>query len=283
MSDGQLPLNIYLVRHGESQGNVNRDLYKEVADHAIVLTDKGIKQARDTGAFLAETIKSDMVDAADRVRVWHSSYYRGRQTAFEVVREMGKVLGTNSQLLSYREEPFIIEQKAGLFDGAKGADFARISPDAAADYEKHRKFNGTFYAGVPLGESKLETVLRAKHFLGTVHRDYIKHNIRHVVVVAHGRTIPAYLMALKRYPPEWFDAEKNPGNGWVRHVSGDGAKGYADHGYIHGEAAPLRNPMATQTQLENADKIYMLKPQRPNTLVPMGVKLSDPFEGLNIK
>ena len=37
-------MRIYLVRHGESQGNVDASLYGEMADHAIPLSDAGHEQ-----------------------------------------------------------------------------------------------------------------------------------------------------------------------------------------------------------------------------------------------
>jgi len=38
-----------LVRHGESEANVNNTLYSTVADHAVKLSKKGEEQARDAG------------------------------------------------------------------------------------------------------------------------------------------------------------------------------------------------------------------------------------------
>ena len=80
-----------------------------------------------------------------------------------------------------------------------------------------------------------------------------------------------------RYMPEWLDAEKNPGNCWIRHIHGNRDIAYTDEGYIYGEGATLYNRNATQLQLENPEAIYMLKPGRPNGMVPKGVKPLDPF------
>jgi broad specificity phosphatase PhoE len=38
-------MELLLVRHGESAANMNRLIHKEIADHAIPLTDKGMAQA----------------------------------------------------------------------------------------------------------------------------------------------------------------------------------------------------------------------------------------------
>ena len=37
--------NLYLIRHGESQANVDEEVYKSIPDHRIALTDKGQTQA----------------------------------------------------------------------------------------------------------------------------------------------------------------------------------------------------------------------------------------------
>lgn len=39
------PDKIFLVRHGESQGNINKKLYRTVPDWKIELTEKGKEQA----------------------------------------------------------------------------------------------------------------------------------------------------------------------------------------------------------------------------------------------
>ena len=65
------PLRIWLVRHGESEGNVDLDVYRTHADHAIPLSERGRDQARIAGAHLREHLAS-MVPAGGHVRVWTS-------------------------------------------------------------------------------------------------------------------------------------------------------------------------------------------------------------------
>jgi hypothetical protein len=116
-----------------------------------------------------------------------------------------------------------------------------------------------------------------KHFFGTILDDLYKHDIRHVIVINHGVTVRAMTMGWMRYAPEWLDAEQNPGNCWIRHIHGTRRQGYVDAGYIHGEGATIGNMMATQRQLTGAEDIYLLKPGRPNGIVPLGVTANDPF------
>jgi len=271
-------LNLYLVRHGQTEGNVQRSLYLEKADHAIRLTPLGIEQARLAGAFLAAhlaAVREADGDAFGKVRVWFSPYYRARETAGHILRQFPQALG--SGLVTYREEPCLIEQKAGLFDGLDDSQYIEQHPAEARDYAKHLRYNGRAYAKSPMGESRLDVVIRGKHVFGTIVDDYRTHNIRHVIVVSHGVTVRAFAMGWMRYSPEWLDAERNPGNCWIRHLHGSRTSGYVDEGYLHGTGAPLGDPMATQRQLDNADSIFMLKPDRPGTVVPLGVRPFDPF------
>jgi broad specificity phosphatase PhoE len=179
--------------------------------------------------------------------------------------------------LSYREDPFLFEQKAGLFDGLTDDEYMRRFPHESDDYAKHLKYNGRAYARTPMGESRIDIVIRVKHFFGTILDDLRRHAIRHAVVINHGVTVRAMTMGWMRYPPEWLDAENNPGNCWIRHIYGSSQAGYVDEGYIYGEEAPLRDVMATQKRLDKPEAIYLLKPGRPNSIVPRGVIVVDPF------
>ena len=172
---------------------------------------------------------------------------------------------------------FLFEQKAGLFDAQDKKDFALNHPKEAADYEKHSRFNGRSYAISPLGESRIETSFRTGPLFGKILRDVERQDIRQVIIVCHGVTAPAIAMNWMGYTPEWLDAEKTPGNCWIRHIHGNTRDGYHDEGYIYGENAPLRDPIATQRHLDGVESIYMLKPGRPKNIVPPGIQTIDPF------
>lgn len=50
--------NIYLIRHGQSQGNIDQAIYRETPDHAIGLSDLGVEQARAAGQALRNQLHS---------------------------------------------------------------------------------------------------------------------------------------------------------------------------------------------------------------------------------
>ena len=274
-------LHLYLVRHGETHGNVQRKLYQEVADHAILLTKRGVRQAEVAGSFLAKRLRKEYdadPEGFGSIRVWHSPYYRTRQTAFGILYELGQRFDPQSGIITYREEPFLNEQKAGLFDGLTDEEFEKEFPKEADNYNRHKRHCGRIWGTAPLGETRMDVVIRVKQHFRTVVEDYIGRNIRHVVIVSHGVTSRAYTMGWMRYVPEWLDSEINPQNCAIRYIFGQRKTGYTDEGYIYGSKMPLRNPMATQRQREGAENVFMLAPQRPNAIVPPGVQVIDPFK-----
>ncbi|HMW00432.1 MAG TPA: phosphoglycerate mutase family protein [Acidobacteriota bacterium] len=76
------PRRIILIRHGESEGNADREMYQTTPDCKLNLTDLGREQAREA----ENTIKSIIGDSS--VYAYISPYYRTRQTfeEFESLR-----------------------------------------------------------------------------------------------------------------------------------------------------------------------------------------------------
>jgi 2,3-bisphosphoglycerate-dependent phosphoglycerate mutase len=274
-------LHLYFIRHGETPANVDHSLYSKIPDHAFRLTPKGIEQAQKAGMFLTDHLKErqEKENSADfgKMRVWYSPYYRTRETAYYILDQMGSMFDPSSDIISYRENYHLFEQRMGLFDNADNDGFEEKFPTEHSDYKMKVRDCGHVYAQAPLGESRIDTVIRVRPFFGTIMRDAKTHNIRNVIVVSHGVTIRSLTMGWMQYPPEWSNAEKNPVNGSIRYIHGSRSKGYIDEGYIFGKGAPLHDPMATQKKREGAENIYMLMPQRPNIIVPPGVNVVDPF------
>ncbi|HET8988375.1 MAG TPA: phosphoglycerate mutase family protein, partial [Humibacillus sp.] len=68
------PDRIILVRHGESEGNVDETVYERVPDHRLSLTETGLLQAQQTGEVLRTLLDGGSVEA------YVSPYLRTRQT-----------------------------------------------------------------------------------------------------------------------------------------------------------------------------------------------------------
>lgn len=68
------PKRIILIRHGESEGNLDNSKYEITPDYALKLTQKGISQAAQAG----KDIKSMIGD--ESVYVYLSPFFRTRET-----------------------------------------------------------------------------------------------------------------------------------------------------------------------------------------------------------
>ena len=225
-------MRIYLIRHGESQGNEDASLYGEMADHAIPLSDAGHEQARGAGAALRDYLDerkkwpaSDAKALGYHLRLWNSPYIRARQTA----DELASILGP--RVTSRRENVLLSEQQFGLFDGVPDDEIPKRYPDQWKHYDLLSRFHGRFWAKMPMGESRFDVARRVHQMFFTLHRDLDLNRIEDLVVVSHGVTIRAFIMMWCHEPPEWFEEEPNPKNCAIRLIDDDGDQGYVFDGF----------------------------------------------------
>jgi len=215
---------IKLVRHGESEANENKEVLLEKADHDINLSEKGRAQAKECGQFLREWCHNRIVSTdgtvGPKIRLWHSPYLRAIQTADLIREEMGP------QILDVREHFLLGEQQFGLFDGIHDHEIGNHFPVEDAYYKKHMRSRTKFWAKMPLGESRFDVTQRVHQSFGTFQRDAEQNGIEHLVIVAHGIVIRAFVMAWCRKTIDWFEKEKNPTNCSVRLIEGTEDRGY---------------------------------------------------------
>jgi len=101
------PRRIILVRHGESQGNVDETVYTRVPDPKISLTEKGMAQAEECGKRIKEMIEKEQGQDW-QVYFYVSPYKRTLQTLQHLARPFER-----SRIAGFREEPRIREQDFG--------------------------------------------------------------------------------------------------------------------------------------------------------------------------
>lgn len=217
---------IILVRHGLSAGNKDKKVHHDLPDHAIPLAEEGFEQARKVGLLIQEHLFRKIDHG--HVRLWQSPYLRTRQTAEEIVKTQWP--NGKSIITDVREDVALCEQQFGLFDGLSDKELKERYPNEHAHYEKCERFDGRFWARMPLGESRFDVTLRVHQMFGTWIRDADQHGITTIVVVSHGVTIRAILMRWLHHSFEWFENEPNPGNCSFRVISA-----CKDIGYIHNE------------------------------------------------
>ncbi len=181
------PSHIILVRHGESEGNVDKNLYLQKPDYAYDLTEKGKQQARACGIELAAKYGGPAA-------FYVSPYWRTRRT-YEGISQSIKAV-------KHYEDPRIREQEWGTNFHPK-----------TDNLENERDTFGHFYFRIPNGESCADVYDRVSDFLGTLWRDFEKYDYPTVsIIVTHGMTIRLFLMRFFHWTVEQFEIVANPAN-----------------------------------------------------------------------
>ena len=208
------PKRIIFVRHGQSEGNVDKTVMDHKPDYALELTALGHQQAENRGKELAKLIGRETVQ-------WYiSPYFRTRQT-FLGLRKAFKV--------PYKvyEDPRLREQDWGNW--RKGIDYNKV--------EEARDSFGHFYYRLPHGDSCSDVYDRFGGFLDTLFRDFKKPDYaQNVIVVTHGMSMRAAICRFLHLSVEHFEELSNPENcgTYILKLGADGK--------YHLEGEPRRYP-----------------------------------------
>jgi broad specificity phosphatase PhoE len=182
-------MRIFLVRHGQSEANVGLHDYSAAGDHAIVLTDKGQRQAEEAGALLSPTLQQ----VHSRTLIYRSPYTRTRQTLEGMFRGAG-VAGTPRVF----EDPRLRETDHGYSD--------------IDEQQALRNIHGWFYYRYAGGESPADCSDRMSSFLESMMRQVWRKDPTEVVIVTHGLSIRCFVMRFLHLTVEQFESMANPGN-----------------------------------------------------------------------
>ncbi|MGW6278183.1 phosphoglycerate mutase family protein [Kribbella sp. NPDC055071] len=187
------PNRIVMLRHGESEANVDKTIYERIPDHAVPLTPRGYEQSAEVGKKLREVFENQSV------RVYVSPYLRTLQTL--------DALGLDDLIEMPREEPRLREQ-----DWANLQDTADIEAQ-----EKLRDSFGHFYYRFTHGESGADVYDRVSSLLETMHRDFEQPDSpQNVLLVSHGLTMRLFCMRWFHWSVRFFETLRNPGNAETR-------------------------------------------------------------------
>ena len=211
--------NIYIIRHGQSQGNVkeivNPDNY--IIDMNVPLTKLGAMQAASAGLTLNNYLKSK------NGVFWVSPVMRTRATAKNIMRNIG-ILGYD-----YIEDPRLVEQDFGDFDFQFYEQWEKISPHSHfINQARYKDESGRFFARLENGENMLDVYNRVSLFVKTrLECTNYKENI----IVTHGNTSRALVMFLLNLKVEDYYSMQPPSNASIRYIEYKKGK-YIDNGYI---------------------------------------------------
>ncbi|WP_064685391.1 histidine phosphatase family protein [Rhizobium bangladeshense] len=214
-------MRLFLVRHGESLGNIDERAYRQFGDHNVPLTQWGYRQALEAGGVIAAYLQAAPSPGLGKLHIWYSPFLRTRQSKDAVLEALpASVVG------DVREDYLLREQDFGLFiEIYDHSERKQKFPEEFEKWARLRSNSGKFYARPPDGESRADVAQRVRLFLQTVMRD-AENDDHNVVIVSHGVTNRAVEMNFLHRPVEWFERSDNPGNADITLIEGTRAQGY---------------------------------------------------------
>lgn len=171
------PERLWLVRHGQSAGNVARDMAHAAGEHRIgldvrdvdvPLSELGERQADALGRWFARGEGGGIPDV-----ILCSPYVRARDTA----RRFRDAGGADPEERICADER-LREKEFGILDGLTTAGVRAVEPQQA----EFRQLLGKFYHRPPGGESWCDVIFRLRSLMDTVSLHYAE---RRVMIVAH--------------------------------------------------------------------------------------------------
>ena len=199
------PKRIILVRHGESEANIDPSLYDKVPDNKISLSTNGFKQAREAGEKLLNIVKQQSL------QFYVSPLLRTLQTAEEMINQF--------EPLKLKElvDPRLREQEWGNFQNQEKMN----------TIFKERDKVGKFYYRFKEGESGADVYDRVSSFLESLFREIDNHdrkNYDNIVLVTHGLFMRLFIMRYFKLTISKFEKMLNPTNCemWILEKNKDG-------------------------------------------------------------
>jgi broad specificity phosphatase PhoE len=186
---------LWIVRHGESAGNVARDAaeaaglpFIDIAtrDVDVPLSPLGERQAVALGRWFGKL----SLDERPTV-VLASPYIRARETA----RRALEAAGIDREEINLISDERLREKEFGVFDRLTRVGIQEKFPDQA----DARTALGKFYYRPPGGESWCDVILRLRSVIDTITRDYRRER---VLIVAHQVTVNCFRYLLERMTEE---------------------------------------------------------------------------------
>ena len=179
---------LFLIRHAESEGNVDKSVYYEKHDSEIVITENGHSQAKACACSLLNLTDAQSID------LHASSYTRAVQTA-EYIKQEFVAQGT---AVTFHENPLLRERDWG--------SLRDIVDNRHLKKESH--FN--FYYRPDHGESYADAYHRVATYFTHLRQTRSDGDI---VIVSHGEWIRLALMYLDGFGVQHFaENRKNPKN-----------------------------------------------------------------------
>mmetsp|Transcript_16468 Transcript_16468/g.42212 ORF Transcript_16468/g.42212 Transcript_16468/m.42212 type:complete len:405 (+) Transcript_16468:314-1528(+) len=196
---GKKPIRIILVRHGESEGNIDETVYMRKPDNQISITARGQEQAAEAGRKILKIVGDG--PKGDNLYFYVSPYRRAQETLYYLGRELPR-----ERILGVREDARLREQ-----------DFGNFQDEHMGSLKAARLRFSRFFFRFRDGESAADVYDRMTTFRETLRNDMnfgrfgTKQDERAttVIIVSHGLTVRVFLMRWFKWTVEMFEQVRN--------------------------------------------------------------------------
>lgn len=189
------PDKIWIVRHGQSAGNVAREA-AEAAGHPLIeiatrdadvpLSTLGEHQATALGRWFGKMTPEERPEV-----VLTSPYLRARRTA-ELILDAA---GMERDDVSFIVDERLREKEFGILDRMTKVGIKERYPEQSEFY----RVLGKFYFRPPGGESWCDIILRLRSIIDTITRDYRRER---VLIVSHQVVVNCFRYLIERMTEE---------------------------------------------------------------------------------
>jgi broad specificity phosphatase PhoE len=193
--EAKWPDVLWLVRHGESAGNVARDAAEAAGmpridipqrDIDVPLSPLGERQARALGRWIARLPEGERPTV-----LLTSPYLRARTTSLLALESAGIPV----EAITLIHDERLREREFGILDGLTKVGIERHFPEQAA----LRDAIGKFYHRPPGGESWCDVILRLRSVIDTITREFRGERL---LIVCHQVIVFCFRYLLERMTEE---------------------------------------------------------------------------------
>ena len=193
-----LPKKILLICNGETEANINPNIYSTTPNNKIKLTKKGKEEANEMSKKLQKIIKPK-----ESLKFYISSYKRAIETYEEIEKELKK----KKYIFKYQIEPLLKEQ-----------DFGMMS-DINKEKREKRLFIGKFYYRANGGESGCDVNRRVEEFKKKL-SDEIEFGgkyYKNIVLITHSCFLRVFIMNFLHFDIDTYHRLAKPKNSdiWI--------------------------------------------------------------------
>lgn len=197
-------MKLFLIRHGESKGNEDVNVYKEIRNCDIELSNKGRKESVRVAKLINRAFG---VDFGLKKTMFTSTYRRAVDTATLISKNLDfKISNTFEDILLEEQNYGIATGYSSLKDFCAAYDLNNTSGFCASECNTYKDAGEINYI-IPRGESLRDVYVRCGLF---VERHQWFSNMGTVMIVAHKgvcNMLEAYLCGTKPKLSDWKNAE----------------------------------------------------------------------------